>query len=225
MPDGVRKVARHHVADAEAAADAIAAEDSFLPARAWLVQDDGQAGDPEAVSIYFPTARGACRAAVLSRQTGRLYRLQMNAIGRAGETVEVLACVVGYARDKVLSVHVYLPEEFDQFVAAGYDQVPANRPAWLADTSTVAPRAVVSDDGSEFSPDELRKVYCRFLKSRRCRSLPDNIERAIQSRNTGPSVIRADDAGAHEGATTRCAGDMLAGLLGRVVTWRCLHDS
>jgi len=175
--------ARHHVADTRAAADAIAADGSFLPARAWLVQDQAEPGDPDAVSVYFPTARGAYRAGVIAKRSGRLFRLQMDAIGRPGETLEVCVCIHGHARDERKTVQVYLPEDFDQFVAAGYDRDPANRPAWLADPSPVAPRAVVSHDGSEFSPDELRKVYCRFAKVNGWPSLPDSIEQAVQRRS------------------------------------------
>jgi len=175
--------ARHHVADTLAAAETIAADGSFLPARAWLVQDQAEPGDPDAVSVYFPTARGAYRAGVIAKRAGRLFRLQMDAIGRPGETVEVCVCIHGHARDERKTVQVYLPEDFDQFVAAGYDRDPANRPAWLADASPVAPRAVVSNDGSEFSPDELRKVYCRFAKLNGWPSLPDSIEQAVQRRS------------------------------------------
>jgi endonuclease YncB( thermonuclease family) len=173
-------VARHHVADAHAAADAIAADGSFLPARAWLVQDDAEPGDPDAVSVYFPTARGAYRAGAIVGRKGRVIRLQMNAIGRPGEPLETLACVVGGAQAARPVVRVYLPVDLDELVAAGYDRDPANRPAWLADTTPVAPRAVASDDGREFTLDELRKVCCRFAKSRRLPSLPDNIEHAVK---------------------------------------------
>jgi endonuclease YncB( thermonuclease family) len=176
--------AQHHAADAHAAADAIAADGSFLPARAWLVQDDAEPGDPDAVSVYFPTARGAYRAGVIPKRAGRVYRLQMDAIGRPGETVEVLACIIEGASNRSRALHVYLPEDFDQLVSAGYDRHPANRPAWLADATPVAPRAVASDDGREFTPDELRKLYCRFAKSQRIPSLPDSIEHAAQARST-----------------------------------------
>lgn len=182
-------VARHHAADAHAAAAAIAADGSFLPARAWLVQDDAEPGDPDAVSVYFPTARGAYRAGVIAKRAGRLYRLQMDAIGRSGETVEVLASINEDANNKGRAVHVYLPEDFDQLIAAGYDRDPANRPAWLADTTPVAPRAVVSEDGREFTPDELRKLYCRYAKKHRLPSLPDSIENAIQTRSAHPGGI------------------------------------
>jgi hypothetical protein len=176
--------ARHHAADAHAAADAIAADGSFLPARAWLVQDDAEPGDPDAVSVYFPTARAAYRAGAIVGRKGRLFRLQMNAIGRPGETVEVLACIIEGASNKSRALHVYLPEDFDPLVSAGYDRDPANRPAWLADATPVAPRSVASEDGREFTPDELRKLYCRFAKSQRIPSLPDSIERAVQMRST-----------------------------------------
>jgi len=182
-------VARHHVADAHAAADAIAADGSFLPARAWLVQDDAEPGDPDAVSVYFPTARGAYRAGVIPKRAGRVYRLQMDAIGRSGETLEVLAYIFEGASNKGRSVHVYLPEDFDQLVSAGYDRDPASRPAWLADATAVAPRAVTSEDGREFTPDELRKLYCRYAKSQRLPSLPDSIEHAVQARSTHPGGI------------------------------------
>ncbi len=184
LPCGMVRVttARHHVVDAHAAADAIAADDSFLPARAWLVQDQAEPGDPDAVSVYFPMTRGAYRAGVIAKRTGRLYRLQMDAIGRPGQTVEVLACVHGAANVKTPVVHIYLPEDFDELVRAGYDRDAANRPAWLADARPVAPRAVVSDDASEFTADELRKVFCRFAKGQRVGSLPDSIEEALQHR-------------------------------------------
>jgi hypothetical protein len=182
-------VARHHVADAHAAADAIAADDSFLPARAWLVQDQAEPGDPDAVSVYFPTARGAWRAGAIVGRKGRVIRLQMNAIGRPGETLETLACVVGGAQAAHPVVRVYLPVDFDELISAGYDRDPANRPAWLADTTPVAPRAVASDDGREFTPDELRKVCCRFAKSRRLPSLPDNIEHAVKVGTAHPGSI------------------------------------
>ena len=184
LPCGMVRVttARHHVAAAHAAADAIAADDSFLPARAWLVQDDAEHGDPDAVSVYFPMTRGAYRAGVIAKRAGRLHRLQMQAIGRPGQTVEVLACVHGAANEKMPVVHVYLPEDFDELVRAGYDRDAANRPAWLADARPVTPRAVVSDDASEFTADELRKVFCRFAKGQRVGSLPDSIEEALQHR-------------------------------------------
>lgn len=107
----------------------------------------------------------------------------MDAIGRPGETLEVCICFVNTHGRSPPSVQIELPEDFDQLVAAGYDRDPANRPAWLADASPVAPRAVVSNDGSEFSPDELRKVYCRFAKANGVRSLPGAVEHVVRERN------------------------------------------
>ena len=162
-----------------AAARALVIEDSFHPARAWLVFEDGNTDDPNAIAVYFPTSRGAFHVGYLLKSTARVYRLQMESLGRKGETLEVLGCICISSREERASVMLDLPADFHEFCRQGYHKDPANRPAWLSDISPIRKRLVTCPDGSDFTADELRKMNCWFSRRHGRASLPKFIEKNL----------------------------------------------
>ena len=190
---------RRFEANIRKAVQGIIDENSFLPSRAWLVPEEGTLDDPDAVAVYFPTARAVIEVGIITKRAGRLYRRQLEIIGLKGEPIEVLGYISGGQQTRRPLVHVYLPADFDQFYEIGYHKDPANHPAWLSDASPVQKRLLTKKDGTDFTPDELRKVYCWYAKREGWKSLPDGIEQMLTSwtgdeQNMVGVAIRAFDS-------------------------------
>ena len=136
---------------------------------------------------------------IITKRAGRLYRRQLELIGLKDEPIEVLGYISGGQQTRRPLVHVYLPADFDQFYETGYHKDPANHPAWLLDTSPVQKRPLTKKDGTDFTPDELRKVYCWYAKREGWKSLPDGIEQMLtdwtgDEQNMVGVAIRAFDS-------------------------------
>ena len=190
---------RRFEANIRRAVQGIIDEGSFLPSRAWLVPEEGTLDDPDAVAVYFPTPRGVIEVGIITKRAGRLYRRQLELIGLKDEPIEVLGYISGGQQTRRPLVHVYLPADFDQFYETGYHKDPANHPAWLLDASPVQKRPLTKKDGTDFTPDELRKVYCWYAKRKGWKSLPDGIEQMLTSwtgdeQNMVGVAIRAFDS-------------------------------
>ena len=190
---------RRFEANIRKAVQGIIDENSFLPSRAWLVPEEGTLDDPDAVAVYFPTARAVIEVGIITQRAGRLYRRQLEVIGLKGEPIEVLGYISGGQQTRRPLVHVYLPADFDQFYEIGSHKDPANHPAWLSDASPVQKRLLTKKDGTDFTPDELRKVYCWYAKREGWKSLPDGIEQMLTSwtgdeQNMVGVAIRAFDS-------------------------------
>ena len=190
---------RRFEANIRKAVQGIIDEGSFLPSRVWLVPEEGTLDDPDAVAVYFPTARGVIEVGLIAKRAGKLYRRQLELIGLKDEPIEVLGYISGGQQTRRPLVHVYLPADFDQFYETGYHKDPANHPAWLLDTSPVQKRPLTKKDGTDFTPDELRKVYCWYAKREGWKSLPDGIEQMLtdwtgDEQNMVGLAIRAFDS-------------------------------
>jgi DNA-binding CsgD family transcriptional regulator len=71
---------RRFEANIRKAVQGIIDEGSFLPSRTWLLPEEVALDDPDAVTIYFPTARGVIEVGLIAKRAGRLYRQQLELI-------------------------------------------------------------------------------------------------------------------------------------------------
>jgi hypothetical protein len=69
-------------------------ENSFLPSRVWLVPEEGTLDDPDAVAIYFPTARGVIEVIDTFRLLDQLFEFPVDRV-EPGFDLGVLGVIAG----------------------------------------------------------------------------------------------------------------------------------
>lgn len=168
------------------AQEALVAEGGFLPPLIWLVNDDQNDHDPNAVRAFCIVGSRAYHVGFLPRGAALRFRESMSRIGRAGQSLEVRGCITQAKGAPHPNVRLNLPWDFAELVESGFPEDPANNPAWLSDPSPVAPRPYQGRGGEGFSDGELCKVYCWYGRKHGWFLLPDSVEaNAIGFRDRG----------------------------------------
>jgi hypothetical protein len=156
----------------QAAADAIVKEGAFLPPRFWLVCENDNSYDSNAVAVHATVSQRVFNVGFLPRPQAVLFRNGMAALGKPEGTLEVLGCFTQGRSSLHPNGQIYLPEKFADLVKSGYCSDPANNPVWLSDPSPVAPRPYQGWHARGFSDDELRKIYCWYARKKKWRCFP-----------------------------------------------------
>ena len=121
---------QYRLAATEAAARAIEEEASFLPARFWLLCEDDNPHDTNAVSVHAVAQERTYHVGFLPRREAELYRQSLRQIGRANETVEVVGCFTQGKDKPHPNCRLFLPMDFAAQVEAGVTESPENNPEW-----------------------------------------------------------------------------------------------
>jgi hypothetical protein len=162
----------------EAAAQAIEEEASFLPARFWLLCEDDNPHDANAVSVHAVAQGRTYHVGFLPRSDAELYRQSLSKIGRANETVEVVGCFTQGKDKPHPNCRLFLPMDFAAQLEAGIAESPENNPDWLRNPDPVEPRPFQGLNAAGFTDDELRKIFCRYAKRKRWFGLPHHCDAA-----------------------------------------------
>ena len=180
---------QHRLGAVEAAAHAIAEENTFLPARFWLICDNDNEHDDQAVGVHSIVGKYAYHVGFLPKRQARLFRKSMASLDLEGLSLEVLGCIAKGKTTPYPNARLYLPIEFAELVNEGYTDDPENAPSWLSDASPVSPRPWQGRDAKGFTDDELRKIYCWYARKRMWNSLPNKCEEgAVGFRSCRASV-------------------------------------
>ncbi len=175
----------HRLPLVSAAAIAISEESSYQPARFWLVPDDENEHDDQAVAAYATASGRAYHVGFLPQRQARLYRESMSQLGRAGESLEVLGCITQGKSIPHPNARLYLPEDFASHILNRYLDDPQNYPAWLQDLTPV-PKRPPSRRAEAFTDIELCKIYCLYAKQKLWNNFPGEVEgRAAGFRASG----------------------------------------
>lgn len=169
---------QHRLGAVEAAANAIAEENTFLPARFWLICDDDNEHDDQAVGVHAIVGQYAYHVGFLPRNGARRYRKAMDSIDLKDLSLEVLGCIAKGKTAPHPNARLYLPVDFADLVLDGYTNDPANQVRWLQDDSPVHPRPWQGRDAQGFTDDELCKIFCWYAKKKLWNSLPNRCEAA-----------------------------------------------
>ena len=170
-----------------AAAEALVEEASFLPGRFWLICDDDNEHDDQAVGAHAIVGKYAYHVGFLNKRQARKFRKSMASFVLDGlSSLEVLGCITKGKTSSYLNAWLYLPVDFAELMNDGYTDKPENRPSWLLDASTVTPRPWQGRYAEGFTDDELCKIYCWCGKQKMFNSLPDRCE-------WGAGMIRGGD--------------------------------
>ena len=159
-----------------AAAEALVEEASFLPGRFWLICDDDNEHDDQAVGAHAIVGKYAYHVGFLNKRQARKFRKSMTSLDLEGLSLEVLGCITKGKTSPYLNTRFYLPLDFAELVNDGYTYYPENRPSWLLDASPVNPRPWQGRDAKGFTDDELRKIYCWYARKKMWNSLPNKCE-------------------------------------------------
>jgi hypothetical protein len=161
-----------------AAQKAITAAESFLPPIFWLVPDNENQHDANAVAAYSVVANCAIHVGFLPRESAVRFRESMASIGRPGQSLEVRGCITQSKTASHPNVRLNLPQNFAQLVMQGFAEDPANTPGWLSDPSPVRKRPHAGRRAAAFSDAELCKIYCWYGHQNGWFLLPDAVEDA-----------------------------------------------
>jgi hypothetical protein len=176
---------QHRLPLVSAAAIAICEESSYQPARFWLMPDDQNEHDDQAVAAYATALGRAYHVGFLPQRQARLYRESMSQLGRTGESLEVLGCITHGKSSPHPNARLYLPVDFVSHILNGYLDNPQNYPAWLQDLTPV-PKRPPSRRAEAFTDIELCKIYCLYAKQKLWNNFPDEVEgRAAGFRASG----------------------------------------
>jgi hypothetical protein len=167
---------QHRLSSVAAARQAITEEGAFVPPVFWLVPDNCNAHDANAVAVYSIVKTCGVHVGFLPRGGAVHFRDSMNAIGRPGETLEVRGCITQSKSGPHPNVRLNLPWSFAELVAAGFVDDPANIPDWLSDGAPVLKRPYVGPRAAGFSDAELCKIYCWYGHQNGWFLLPDAVE-------------------------------------------------
>jgi hypothetical protein len=177
----------------EAAAERIGEGTGFLPPRFWLIPDDLNPHDNQAVGVYALAGDRGYHIGFLPRGQTQEFRAGMASIGRPSQSLEVLGCLTQGKSAPHPNGRIYLPVDFARLCSEGYERDPSNQIGWLADASPVRPRPRAGSIGDTFSFDELCKIYCWYAKKRRWFCLPHDCEsKADGIRSAGIGLPIAD---------------------------------
>lgn len=164
----------------------------FLPPRFWLIHDDANVHDSLAVAVYAVAANEAFHIGFLPKEQARAFRAGMQAMGCEGQSLEVLGCITQGKSSPHPNGRIYLPVNFAELCQRGYADDPANQVDWLNDQSPVEPRPG-RDPATDFSFEELCKIYCWYAKKRRWFCFPNDCESNAEGiRSAGIGLPRAD---------------------------------
>lgn len=153
---------------------------TFLPPVFWLVPDDANAHDPNAVAVYAVVKKCAIHVGFLPRGSAAHFRQSMTTLGRRGEALEVRGCITVSKGGPHPNVRLNLPWLFAELVASGFADDPANRPNWLSDGTPVRKRPYSGPRAAGFTDAELCKIYCWYGHQNGWFLLPDAVETAAQ---------------------------------------------
>jgi hypothetical protein len=179
----------------DAAQEALIAEGGFLPPIIWLVNDDSNQYDPNAVAAYCIVGSRGYHVGFLPMGATLRFRSSMSQLGRDGESLEVRGCITQAKGGPHPNVRLNLPWDFAALVQSGFADDPVNNPAWLQDPSPVAPRPYQGRGGVGFSDDELCKVYCWYGRKQGWFLLPDAVEEnalGFRDRGLGSTGLALD---------------------------------
>jgi hypothetical protein len=186
---------QYRLDEVEAAGSALGESTGFLPPRFWLVHDNDNSHDSLAVAVYAIALDQAFHIGFLPKEQARAFRVEMEAIGRAGQSLEVLGCLTQGKSSPHPNGRIYLPVAFAELCQNGYVKDSANQVAWLKDESPVLPRLSKGSLADDFSFEELCKIFCWYAKKRRWFCFPDNCESTAEGlRSMGAGLPRADFA-------------------------------
>ncbi len=171
---------QHRIDMTEAAARAMADENSFLPARFWLMCEESNPHDSNAVSVHAVAIGRTYHVGFLPRSEVVIYRQSLVAIGRPTVTVEILGCFTQGNTAPHPKARLYLPKDFAAQLASGLAETESNHPAWLRDPTPVSPRQLQGTKAAGFTDDELRKIHCWHAKRRRWFGLPLHCDTALK---------------------------------------------
>jgi hypothetical protein len=163
-----------------AAKQAITEAGAFLPPIFWLVPDNNNEHDANAVAVYAVVQRAAIHVGFLPRSGAVHFRESMASLGRPGETLEVRGCITQSNSNPHPNVRLNLPWLFADLVRGGFADDPANSPRWLSDATPVGKRPYVGPRAASFSDDELCKIYCWYGHQNGWFLLPDAVESQAQ---------------------------------------------
>jgi hypothetical protein len=167
---------QYRLASVQAAAKAISDEPGFLPPRFWLVPEDTNQYDDQAVAVYATTRDRGYHVGFLPKEQARGFRANMASINRPGESLEVLGCITQGKSSPHPNARVYMPADFAILFHNGYMADAANRVKWLEDPSPVAPRALRHRISEDFTFEEFCKIYCWHARRRNWFCFPDDCE-------------------------------------------------
>ena len=178
---------QHRTKSILSAAMTIAKEGTFQPARFWLMPDDENEHDDQAVKVYATAKGRAFHVGFLPRRQAKDFRSGMLDIDRDGESLEVLGCITSGKSASHPNARLYLPATFADDVQSGYVDDSDNHPEWLTDTSPI-PRRPPARRADAFTDIELCKIYCLFAKTKLWINFPGEVEgraEAFRSRGLG----------------------------------------
>ena len=177
---------QYRLSSIAAAKQAITDDGAFLPPIFWLVPDDGNEHDSNAVAVFAVSKRRAIHVGFLPRNAAIHFRDSMAALQRAGQPLEVRGCITGGRNSPHPNVRLNLPWQFADLVIQGFADDPANKPAWLSDPAPIEKRPYVGPRAAGFSDDELCKIYCWYGHQNGWFLFPDAVEsEALGFRESG----------------------------------------
>lgn len=186
--------AKYRLAQVEAAANEIAAENRFLPPRFWLVYDSDNAHDSNAIAAYAISNHKAYHVGFLAKSQAEAYRDSMEKLGRSEQTLEVLGCIT-YSSAGIPYARICLPLSFSDLILSGYTDTPENNPDWLIDESEVLPRPWQGHNARGFTDSELCRIYCWYARKKGYVCFPEyceNVARDFRSyRGNVPVAMEA----------------------------------
>lgn len=168
---------QYRLAAVNAAAEKIANEGSFLPARFWLTCDNDNQHDDKAVGVHAIVGAVAYHVGFLPKQQARDFRQSLADVDLDEQTAEVLGCIT-QGKTSHPNARLYLPLDFADRISDGYDRDPLNNPSWLQDAAPVTPRPYQGWGMRGFTDDDLKKIYCWYTRGKVWNSLPPACEEA-----------------------------------------------
>ena len=186
---------QYRIDSVRAAQEALNGEEGFLPPIIWLVNDDGNQYDPNAVAVYCIVGSRAYHVGFLPKDSAVHFRASMSQLGRTGESLEVRGCITLAKGGPHPNVRLNLHWDFAELAKTGFTDDPSNNPSWLQDPSPVKPRPYQGGRGAGFSDDELCKVYCWYGRRHGWFLLPDAVENNVagfRDRGLGTTGLALD---------------------------------
>lgn len=159
----------------------------LTPSTVFLVEDNANPHDENAVAVLFPFARKKsflgkpgfeCETVgYLPRDDAKDFRRALQKCGATGRPVETCGCATVADDGTFTNVKLYLPRSFATLIKRGFADDPTNCPSWLVDESPIC----VRPNEKDYSDDEQRRLYCLYAQLKSWNCLPYMIEEKLAS--------------------------------------------
>ena len=162
-------------------------QERLTPSTVFLVEDNANPHDENAVAVLFPFARKQsflgkpgfeCETVgYLPRDDAKDFRRALQKCGTTGRPVETCGCATVADDGTFTNVKLYLPRSFATLIKRGFADDPTNCPSWLVDESPIC----VRPNEKDYSDDEQRRLYCHYAQLKSWNCLPYMIEEKLAS--------------------------------------------